>query len=233
MKQIINKKEQFFAFIPARKGSLGVKNKNVIKINNKHLIEYTLHQASKSKIIDQIYVSSNDDRVLKITKKFKRITYIQRKNSLSNSKTLMKDVILDFLSSIEKNSDLKNVNLVLLQPTSPQRKAIDIDNAIRLFKKKNYYPLLSFSEPISSPNNAVYLIKKKLFPFKKSFENKNRQDFKKCLCINGSIYIVNAKNYIRSPNLLTSNSTVFEMHKKHSIQIDDYFDIKLIKHFIK
>ena len=56
MKQIIKKKEQFFAFIPARKGSVGVKNKNVMKINNKHLIEYTLQQASKSKIIYFIYL---------------------------------------------------------------------------------------------------------------------------------------------------------------------------------
>ena len=67
MKKIIDKKDQFFALIPARKGSLGVKNKNVVKINNKRLIDYTLLQASKSKIIDQIYVSSNDHRVLKIT----------------------------------------------------------------------------------------------------------------------------------------------------------------------
>ena len=233
MKQIINKKEQFFAFIPARKGSLGVKNKNVIKINNKHLIEYTLQQASKSKIIDQIYVSSNDDRVLKITKKYKKIHFIKRKDALSNSKVLMKDVILNFINFIKKSFNLKKINLIILQPTSPQRKAIDIDNAIRLFKKKNYYPLLSFSEPISSPNNVVYLIKKKLFPFKKSFTSKNRQDYKKSLYINGSIYIVNAKKYFKDPHLLTKYSTVYEMEKKHSIQIDDYFDLKLIKNFIK
>ena len=100
-------------------------------------------------------------------------------------------------------------------------------------KKKNYYPLLSFSEPISSPNNVVYLIKKKLFPFNKSFTSKNRQDYKKSLYINGSIYIVNAKKYFKDPHLLTKYSTVYEMEKKHSIQIDDYFDLKLIKNFIK
>jgi CMP-N-acetylneuraminic acid synthetase len=47
-----------------------------------------------------------------------------------------------------------------------------------------------------------------------------------------SIYIVNARKYLKKPNLLTKNSTVYEMEKKHSIQIDDYFDLKLIKNFI-
>ena len=100
-------------------------------------------------------------------------------------------------------------------------------------KKKKNFPLLSFSEPISNPNNVVYLDKKKLFPFRKSFTSKNRQDYKKNLYINGSIYIVNAKKYLKDPNLLTKNSTVYEMDKKHSIQVDDYFDLKIIKNFIK
>ena len=233
MKLMINKKEQFFAFIPARKGSTGVKNKNVIKINNKHLIEYTLLEASKSKLIDQTYVSSNDNRVLKITKKYKKVKFIKRKNTLSTSKTLMKDVILDFLKFLKQDFDLKKIYLIILQPKSPQREANDIDNAIKLFKKKKKFPLVSFSEPISSPNNFVYMKRKKLFPFGKSFFNKNRQEFKKALYVNGSIYILNGKNYINDPNLLKKNSTAYIMDKKHSIQIDDYFDLKLIKDFIE
>lgn len=75
--------------------------------------------------------------------------------------------------------------------------------------------------------------RKKLFPFGKSFLNKNRQEFKKTLYVNGSIYILNGKNYINDPNLLKKNSTAYIMDKKHSIQIDDYFDVKLIKNLIK
>jgi CMP-N-acetylneuraminic acid synthetase len=160
---MIKKKNQFFALIPARKGSKGVKNKNIVRLNNKHLIEYTLEQASKSKIINEIYVSSNDEKILKITKKFKKIKFIKRKNSLSNSKTLLKDVILDFLNFIKEKFNLKKINLIILQPTSPQRSANDIDMAIKLFNKKNKLPLISVSEPISNPNDIIYLNKKKYF----------------------------------------------------------------------
>ena len=94
MKNKIDKRNKFFALIPARKGSLGVKNKNVIKIKNKHLIDYTLLQATKSKNIDKIYVSSNDKRVLKITKNYKKIKFIKRSEVLSGSKVLMKDSMM-------------------------------------------------------------------------------------------------------------------------------------------
>jgi len=144
MKERMSKKDQFFALIPARKGSLGVKNKNVLKINNKYLIDYTLLQASKSKIIDRIYVSSNDHKVFKITKKYKKIQFVKRIKKLSGSKVLMKDVILNFIKFIKKGFDLKKINLIILQPTSPQRKTIDIDKAIRLFKKKKRISIVIF-----------------------------------------------------------------------------------------
>ena len=38
---------KFAIVVPARKGSSGIKNKNLVKINNKHLIEYTLSAAKK------------------------------------------------------------------------------------------------------------------------------------------------------------------------------------------
>lgn len=229
----MEKKNQFFGFIPARKGSVRVKNKNVIKLNNKSLIEYTFDQASRSKTIDQIYVSSNDDRVLKISKKFKKVKYVKRKNSLSNSKTLMSEVILDFLGSIKKSYDLQKVNLVILQPTSPQRKYTDIDKAVRLFKKKNFKPLISLSEPITNPDYIYYLKDKKLAPLNKSLDSRKRKNIKKFLCINGSIYIVNARSYLKDPNILKKNSTIFEMDKKHSIQIDDYYDLNMMKNLMR
>ncbi len=226
-------KNYFIALIPARKGSKGIKNKNIVKINNKHLIEYTIEQTLKSKVINEIYVSSNDKRIERITKKkYKKVNFLLRKNFLSNSKTLLREVILDFLNSLKNDYDLKKINLVLLQPTSPQRKAKDIDKAIKLFNKKRKFPLISASEPISNPNDVIYTNKKRLFSLTKTFVNKNRQDFKSCLYINGSIYIANAKNYIMKPNFLTRNSTIFKMDKKHSLEIDNYFDLKIIKNFI-
>ena len=48
--------KKVFALIPARKGSKGIKDKNVFMIKGKPLIEYTLVSALKSKFIDEIFV---------------------------------------------------------------------------------------------------------------------------------------------------------------------------------
>ena len=225
-------RNQIFALIPARKGSKGVKNKNIVKLNNKHLIEHTIIQVLKSKIVDKIFVSSNDERILKITNKYKKVYYITRKNYLSNSKALLKDVIINFLNLMENKFSLKKINLIILQPTSPQRRVEDIDKAIKLFFKKKKFPLISVSEPISNPNDVIYLNRNKISFFNKKFINQNRQKFKKCFYVNGSIYITNGENYIKNPSFLTKNSTIYKMDKKHSIEIDDYFDLKIIKNII-
>ena len=63
--------------ICARKGSKGLKNKNIKKINGKHLIYYTINQAIKSKIFDEIVVSSDSRVVLDLSNKYGIV--IQRK----------------------------------------------------------------------------------------------------------------------------------------------------------
>ena len=50
---------KIIAFIPARKGSKGLKNKNFRKINGKSLLEITINSAKKVKIIDNIYISTD------------------------------------------------------------------------------------------------------------------------------------------------------------------------------
>ena len=58
-------KKTFAAIIPARMGSVSVKNKNLQKINGRSLFQITLDLAKKSKLIDSIFVSSNDPKILK------------------------------------------------------------------------------------------------------------------------------------------------------------------------
>ena len=70
-------KKTFAAIIPARMGSVSVKNKNLQKINGRSLFQITLDLAKKSKLIDSIFVSSNDPKILKHQKllKYKKINF--------------------------------------------------------------------------------------------------------------------------------------------------------------
>ena len=57
-------KKKIFAFIFARKNSKRVKNKNIRKINNSELINYTFDLAKKIKLIDKIFVSTDSKKLL-------------------------------------------------------------------------------------------------------------------------------------------------------------------------
>ena len=76
------------AIIPARGGSQAIKNKNLVKINGKKLIQYTIEAAKKSKKIDKVIVTSDSEKIIKFSNKLNVYSIKRPKNiSRSNSKT--------------------------------------------------------------------------------------------------------------------------------------------------
>ena len=62
---------KFIAVITARKGSKGIKNKNVIKIHNIPLVEYTFKSVSKSYVKNNCFVLTDSNKI----KNCKKILY--------------------------------------------------------------------------------------------------------------------------------------------------------------
>tara|TARA_B100001057_G_C22827806_1_gene942124 strand:+ start:78 stop:779 length:702 start_codon:yes stop_codon:yes gene_type:complete len=226
------KKDKIIALIPARKGSKEIKNKNLLKINKKTLIELTIDNAKRSKYIDQIYLSSDSNKILKISNLFKNVLTHKRIKSSSNDKSTSKDVLKDFLSKNKKYVS-QGIILVYLQPTSPMRNHHHIDNAIKLFKIKKKDTLISCYEILESEKifKSFILDKNKNFIslFKKKNIYANRQSFPKILTPNGAIFIFKInKNFIKEFSNL-KNVTTYIMEKKDAIDINtmqDYLEAK-------
>ena len=68
------------AIIPARGGSKGIPGKNILEICGKPLIDYSIESALKCVNISEIWVSSDDDKILKIARKFKKVLIHQRES---------------------------------------------------------------------------------------------------------------------------------------------------------
>ncbi len=122
------------AFIPARGGSRGIKNKNLIKINKKPLIKYTIDLVKKFKILD-IFISSDSKKIINYCKNLGVEIHYKRPVKLSNSKTSMYKTVkhgLDWLKKRGKTYD----NILLLQPTNPLRNKEDLQKILKLSKKK-------------------------------------------------------------------------------------------------
>ena len=139
--------------IPARSGSKRLKNKNLLKLENKTLVERTIIFSQKVKDVDKIIVSSDHEDILKYQKKFQNITFIKRPQKLSSSKSLLIDTVKHLFKLSKK--DFKNV--LILQPTSPFRSISLINNKWKKFIK------------LKKNINLLCLFLKKLYQIRENF----------------------------------------------------------------
>lgn len=219
------------SIIPARGGSKGLPGKNIIELAGKPLIAWTIEASLKSKYITKTIVSSDDNNILEISKKF-GVETIKRPNELALDTTPTEPVIEHVLKSLENIEQYDY--LILLQPTSPLRDEKDIDSAIKLLIQKKVSALISTKEidnkilKAFKNNENGYLegIANNKYPFMR------RQDLPKTFMPNGAIYIVEIKEFLNSKKLFTDKTISFEMSEEKSFDIDTKEDLKKIKKYM-
>ena len=113
--------------IPARKESIGIKNKNIKLLKQKPLIFHTIDHAIKSKRITKILVNTNDDRIIKKVKKkyADKVEIFKRPNFLSKSDSSAIDVYIHCISKLNGNGNSVK-NFCVLLPTSPRANSTSI-----------------------------------------------------------------------------------------------------------
>ena len=219
------------ALIPAKKNSRDLKNKNLKKLKNLSLFEIAILSAKKSKLIDQIYLSSDSEKILKIGSKL-NVHLIRRRKDLSTYSAPANLVISDLIeNNLPKNN--QDYIIVYLQPTSPFRNNTHIDSAIKYLISKKLRSVVSV---IENKNFFKSLFKKKitLLPFfNNNLITKNRQNLKKIYSPNGAIYIFYSKDFIKNKKLSFINSGYYLMNRIDSIDIDDKEDYELAEYLSK
>lgn len=121
------------AIILARGGSKGIKNKNIIKINNKPLVYWSIKSCLASKLIDSVWVSSDSKKILKIAEKYGAKT-IMRPERFSKDESSSETAWLHAVKFLQNKISFKTI--VGIQPTSPIRPSKFLDEALKKYKKK-------------------------------------------------------------------------------------------------
>lgn len=218
------KNKTFLAVILARGGSKRLPGKNVLTLNGKPLIVWSIIAALRSKYIDKVVVSSDDDEILNIAKGY-GVNIIKRPAQLANDKASSFDAIKHTIKNCEKYDFT-----ILLQPTSPLRNENHIDESIELLELKKSDAIISVSEAEHSPLWCNKL------PYDNSMENflsneilnKRSQDLDKFYRLNGAIYICKTKKLLEEKTFfLKKNIFAYIMPKLNSIDIDDELDFKM------
>lgn len=216
---------KFVSIILARGGSKGIKNKNLIKINNQPLIHWSISQSIKSKRISKTFVSSDNDKILKISKK-SGAEIIKRPKKFATSKSSSESAWLHAVKYLK----VKKINadyIVGIQPTSPIREFNDFDGAINLLETKKFDSLFT-----STIINDYFIWKKIKNKLKANYNFKKRQPrqlIENQYLENGSFYIFNTEGFLKSKCRLFGKIGTFKMNKSKSFQIDDFEDLQIIK----
>ena len=224
------------AIIPARAGSKRLPKKNILKLAKKPLLAWTIEAASKVRQIDEIVVSTDDKKIAEISKNFgAKIPYLRPK-ALATDEAKTVDVVLDVVNYYNEKLNRKFDVVIVLQPTSPLRKAKDIKNALNFFLKKKANAVISVCETDHSPKWANKLPKNlSMNSFLKSeVINTRSQDLEKYYRLNGAIYIIKTERLLVDENLFPKKkSFAFIMPPLRSIDIDTEIDFNLAEIIIK
>jgi len=148
--------------IPARGGSRRIPGKNIMQFCGKPLIAWSIEQARASKHIEDIYVSSDDDDILRVAKEYGALT-IKRPEELATDLSLSEDALIHALDYMDNP-----VVVVFLQATSPVRTSEDIEDALMQFKIAKVDSLFSIS-PLNEENGSIYIFNAEMF---KKYKNR-------------------------------------------------------------
>lgn len=225
------KKKKLIAIIPVRKGSEGIKNKNLIKIGKKTLLERTIIIAKKNKYIDNIIVTTDCPKMLKIAKKYNVEAKNLRPKYLSNSKALTVDVI----KYIIKKYLIKKTYILLLQVTSPMRSSILTDKFLSTFDQNNKATsAVSVTLQESYHPHKTQTIKNGWLNSLMSFESMlPRQYLPKCYYLNGLFYIAYSETILKLNSFFSRYTLPFFIKKKFSLNIDEKEDLIILDYLKK
>ncbi len=220
------------AIITARGGSKGLPRKNVLDLNGKPLIAYTINAAKESGIFSKIVVTTDDEEIKNVSIRY-GAEVIDRPDHLATDTASSLDVIKHALEELEKEKH-KFTHFILLQPTSPLRNAKHIVESWQKFKLRDANSLVSVSEVEHSPYKMlIETTNGKVEPLTKwGHLTMPRQKLPKAYSPNGAIYINKVNNFLKNKNIFDKPLIMYNMDLDSSLDIDSEYDFIQVENIL-
>lgn len=207
------------AVIPARGGSKGVPGKNIRMVGGKPLIAWTIDVAHKCSSISQVICTTDDAEIAETARQYGCDVPFLRPPELSGDTASSIDVVLHALSRVASSFE----RVVLLQPTSPLRECVDVEECIRLQSLDNRRPVVSVTEVdlhpaytfFRAPDGRLDAVLPEVI-----YHHPRRQDLKAAFRLNGAVYVASPDFLRINPTFLTPDTVGYVMPKDRSLEID-------------
>ncbi len=218
------------ALIPARGGSKGLPNKNILDCAGKPLIEWTISAALGARAIDDVLVSTDAENIAAASRRAGASVPFLRPAELAKDNSAMLDVIKHAWETHVDASGRRFDYIVLLQPTSPLRTSAHIDEAVECYFKNRCSEddTLASVYPVGQKHGWLMQVSDDReyirFCMDARSSNPQRQNLKPYYLPNGAIFVVRGGNF--KDGLYRDNTLPYIMEAADSVDIDtsDDFD---------
>ena len=218
------KNKKILGLIPARGGSRGIPRKNIKSLQGKPLIAYSIETALKVRFIDKVIVSSEDEGIIKIAKKYGAQVPFVRPQNLAEDHSPTFGVLEHACTFLRTQLNEEYDYLCLLEPTAPLRTVQDVEKAIALLiNTRGAEAVVGISETIAFHPSVIFSMNKRCF-LKKVFndiELGRRQELTRFFYPNAALYISEMKTLLNKKSFYHTKTIGYLMPKYRSIEIDE------------
>lgn len=216
---------KILGLILARGGSKRLPNKNITDLGGKPLIAWSIEAANKSSVIDTLYVSSDSSDILNVSAQYGSSIH-QRDPQFATDHCSSEDSIYEFFTS---NPSLIEscTHACLLQPTSPFRTHIHVDEAVNLMIAKDGNSCMSVYQPSIRFNKYLHLDKTGYIISYNASTELNLDYYP-----NGAIYIFNISVFMQTRSIINPKCIPYLMHGPPSVDIDNQIDLDFARFLI-
>lgn len=215
------------AIICARGGSTRVPGKNLLKLNGRPLLDYTIAEAQKSDLFHQITVNSDNDQILQVGKDCGARIY-KRPEAYASGRVFLIDVAREMMRALAWQAEDE---VAILFPTVPLRLAEDIQKSYQIFaENQKQFPVVSVCKYEYPIQTALYVNDQgSLEPvFKEDYKKSTRHDDQdETYRANYAVVWNTVKQYLSQEKLIGVNSIPYLMPLERSVDIDEDYQVKI------
>lgn len=219
------------AIIPARSGSKGLKDKNILPVCGKPLMGYSIEAALASGMFDTVFLSTDSEAYAALGRELGAEAPFLRSEASASDTASSWDAVREALEGYAERGKTFDT-LMLLQPTSPLRTAEDIRGAFAVMAEKKARAVVSvceaehrFMKPLPADGCMA--------GFVPDANQVRRQDQAAQYRINGAIYLLDAAWFLQDGMRYDENCFAYVMPQARSIDVDEWKDLLIAETIMK
>lgn len=215
------------AVIPARGNSKGLPRKHLLDAGGKPVLAWSIEAGKGSRYIDRLILSSEDEEIMAVAEEWGCEVAFRRPSNLATDTAKIEDVLVHSLEAVAKPYDY----LVLLQPTSPLRTALDIDGCLETCRSIGAPACVAVSEPRKSPYWMFRIGEDgQMHPLFAEYQDTfRRQDLPPAHAVNGAVYVAEVAWFRDRRSFIGPDTRAYVMPPARSVDLDSEQDLIFLR----